>query len=79
MTGTLSYEITGNEVLPELLSILDEMIRLYNDFELPTTYLKLNGPQTDTFKTRYQMYPSKAKLLTAIEDNCPRGCTLITK
>jgi hypothetical protein len=75
-TKTIGYEITGTNMLPEILSILDEMIRLYNDFENPCTYLKLNGPLTNTFKTRYETYSSKELLLTAIKSNCPIGCTL---
>jgi hypothetical protein len=73
---TIGYEITGANVLPEVLAILDEMIRLYNDFEAPCTYLKLNGPLTNTFKSRYEMFSSKEALLTAIKSNCPAGCTL---
>jgi hypothetical protein len=80
MPGTkmkLGYEITGESVLPEILSILEEMIRLYNDFQTPNTYLKLNGPQTNTSITRYETYESKNTLLVAIKNNCPQGCKLV--
>lgn len=80
---TLSYQIDEKSVLPEVLLILDEMIRLYNDFEKGGTYLKLNEnpvmspTSVDTFSSRYELYKTKEDLMEAIVANCPTGCTLL--
>jgi len=85
MAIKLSYTITDSLVFPEILVILDEMIRLYNDWEA-STYFKLEGchtrpgtdPQSGT-SSRYILFKTKEDLLASIMANCPTGCTLTDK
>lgn len=77
----LKLEINSPGVLPEIILIIDEMIRLYNDYESPT-YLMLHSvsknPEASSPTTsRYELYNSKIILLEAIEENCPTGCSLV--
>ena len=82
MATKLSYTIANTRVFPEILVILDEMIRLYNDWEA-STYFKLEGyrthPETDSqsgTSSRYILFKTKEDLLASIIANCPIGCTL---
>ena len=78
----LKLEISSPGVLPEIVNIIEEMVRLYNDYESPT-YLKLscsilsNPDNLSPTTSRYELYNSKIILLEAIENNCPAGCSLV--
>lgn len=79
----LSYEITNPDVLPETLVIVDEMIRLYNDWET-SVYLKIDGARAGKDVTsqspstaRYIPYSKKEELYKAIEASIPVGCKLV--
>ncbi len=73
----LSYTILQPEVLPEVLTVLDDMIALYNDWDGPA-YLKLWPAKSpnDATSSRYQLFQSKELLFNAIVANCPTGCSL---
>ncbi len=80
MTLKLDYEKVDSRVLPEILYILEEMIRVYNDWEGPT-FIKLwpaKAPEGST-SSRYVAFTYKNDLLEAIKANCPPSCTLIEK
>lgn len=81
MPVQLKYDADSAKVLPEVAAILEEMIRLYNDWEGSTTYLKLESCKTGTGESptsaRYELYASKADLFVAILQNCPAGCSII--
>lgn len=79
MTLKLEYEKVDSLVLPEILYILEEMIRVYNDWEGPT-FIKLwpaKAPVEGSTSSRYVSFTYKDQLLTAILTNCPPSCTLI--
>jgi hypothetical protein len=81
MTLKLDYEKIDTQVLPEILSILEEMIRVYNDWEGPT-FIKLwpvKAPVEGSTSSRYVAFTYKDQLRTAILINCPASCTLIEK
>ena len=80
MPVSLHFGDKSSKVLPEIVTILEEMIRFYNDWEGETTYLKLESRRVDrgesSTSSRYELYSSKADLLEAIIYNCPVGCSI---
>jgi hypothetical protein len=83
MPVKLQFGDNSSKVLPEVVSIVEEMIRLYNTWEGSTTYLKLEsnkvGIGESPTSARYELYDSKAALFEAILQNCPAGCSIISK
>lgn len=76
----IRLDYVSNNVLPELGTVLEEMIRLYNESPNDSKiYLKLNSAQTNTSSSRYQLYPNRATLLEAIWSNCPLDCLIINE
>ena len=81
MPVKLQYDTDSAKVLPEVVAIVEEMIRLYNTWEGKTTFLKLEsnkvGIGESLTSARYELYDSKADLFVAILQNCPAGCSII--
>ena len=77
MSKRLKLDICSIAMLPEIVSIIEEMIRLFNDFDGSSIYFKLSSEVTNTAVSRYQLYESKDALLQAIQANCPYGCNLV--
>jgi hypothetical protein len=81
MPVALRYDADSAKVLPEIAGVLEEMIRLFNDWEGSTTYLKLESRNVvvgeSPTSSRYELYASKADLFVAILQNCPAGCSII--
>ena len=84
MPVKLEFEDSSSKVLPEIIELLDQMIKLYNDWEGPS-YLKVDtgrasNPESQSpTKSRYEMYDRKEDLLKAITQNCPRACFIKVK
>ena len=84
MKVKLEFGDFSEKVLPEVVELLEQMIKLYNDWEGPS-YLKIdtgraNDPNSQSPTTaRYELYDTKVDLRKALIQNCPAACSIIDK
>lgn len=84
MPVNIEFGAVASKVLPEVVELIEQMIRLYNDWEGPS-YLKIDtgrasNPESQSpTKARYELYETKEDLRKAINQNCPAGCAIINK